>query len=152
MWTRTVCAKVIYDLKAVRKFQTLCKLFFRHSKSRGAGSPGQGVNWPRGSTDPPKIWDWGQKIDTSLMSNWWFWPWPPVEKWSMRACLSHAKVYSVWNTAILTKECKEDRLLAFSRNCYRKDMRIWWFQKVTNEEPVLGQIHWPEYLNTLWNT
>jgi len=26
----------------------------------------RGVNWP------PKIWDWGQKIDTSLMSNRWF--------------------------------------------------------------------------------
>jgi len=34
---------------------------------RGVRSPGQGVNWP------PTIWDWGQKIDTSLMSNrWWF--------------------------------------------------------------------------------
>jgi len=34
--------------------------------TRGARSPGQGVNWS------PKIWDSAQKIDTSLMANSWF--------------------------------------------------------------------------------
>ena len=33
-----------------------------------------------GSTDPPKIWDWGQKIDISVMSNRWFLTLTPLLK------------------------------------------------------------------------
>jgi len=82
---RAFCRKEMLESKLKRE-EKLCFICTKMlvprkgwNETRGAGSPGQGVNWP------PKIWDWDQKLIPHLCRTDDFWSWTPVEKWFPRA-------------------------------------------------------------------
>ena len=75
------------------------KILAQDRSSRGVESPDQRVNWP------PKILDWGEKIDTSLMWNRWFLTLTPCWKMVL-ALLREIKMVSV-----KTETCHMGRIL-----------------------------------------